>query len=1185
MRAISNITIKFDLVDSVSKKLEKMAKMFDGVSKQAENAGKKAEETKGQMDQVGSTKVQDTLLKVSQAFITVSEKAGIASKTFDIVKETLAEITDPDTKKLYELSQAFSDAQSTIVKATGAAGSDLKGLNNVMLNAFSKSDVKDISSVGAAVGEVNTRFGITGEQLENVTDLFVLYADNTGTDVVSSIEKVSKAMKKWGVDTSDTSTMLDKLMFASQGSGASVDTLTNGLIINQNVFKNLGYSMDQSLAMLAMMESEALSVDTVMMGLRNAMIDLIDSGTENPTEEFQKKIQGIRDMGTEAEAQKEAIEVFGEYAGPTLASAIRSGKFAINEWTAKITGSQGTLTETSAAADTLGDHWTRAANSFKGAFTTAVAPGLNLLSTSLAKVFTDIGNLLTRFPILTRALASLAVGFGVVNGVMKIHGMLTKQNTAEKAMESISTAVQTVAEKLHNTELIKKIAAYPIVTRLTVLYGGAVKLATGPLGIIVGVIAAVVGAFALFSKAAKDSGEKAQGAEESYWNMTSASRAQKDELTELNAEYMRLCDSQGASSEAAEAVRSKMEILQGIYNDTRVSIKDFIAEVEQSMSKQKEMLGTHQEDFSNIDKEAAKTMFLADKLEELALSTENAAGKKGQMVAMVGQLNDIIPDLALNYEDLIANPETVMERVKEAVATNFEGKKMTSLVNAQVELDYEVAYQTDAKKQMEYDIEELNDQLADTDRWISETVDGVEIKYENYKYKNIKDNIGDLQAAVKELDVSIAEGEAASESYGKEIGYLIDKENERLKAEQERIHTKEEMEIKALQSVQQELDELKAKYDEAYASAKSSIENTFGLFEVAVVPKTDFSAMNKDERSTHTDKVKQMEDALESQKQWLNLYQENIDKIKSKELGFNQDLISALGDGSKESMDFLNTIMVEYDKLLNTEGEDSANAYLTKMSEDYAAVQESEANWAETITKMRIDFDTEMEKIVDIMDSRIGELNMEEGAKEAAINTMANYVQGIEDSIADASAAAAAVKEATDLALETGIVTQGPKPKSGLSYFRNLIDKYAPDTSPAGAGTAGASIAMLGLPARANGTTNAPNLFMAGEQGPELIVGMQGSTVFPTSETYRILNSMRDPLRVEAPDSMTAESRSHISQEKKITLEIAGSGEINVGGQANKESILDVMINNIKPVLMNVLNQEIYEEGDACYEF
>jgi len=51
-------------------------------------------------------------------------------------------------------------------------------------------------------------------------------------------------------------------------------------------------------------------------------------------------------------------------------------------------------------------------------------------------------------------------------------------------------------------------------------------------------------------------------------------------------------------------------------------------------------------------------------------------------------------------------------------------------------------------------------------------------------------------------------------------------------------------------------------------------------------------------------------------------------------------------------------------------------------------------------------------------------------------------------------------------------------------------------------------------------------------------------------------------------------------------LKLEGSGEMKVGsGGMSKEAVVDILIENVKDVLMDILQQEILEEGDLSYEF
>ena len=64
------------------------------------------------------------------------------------------------------------------------------------------------------------------------------------------------------------------------------------------------------------------------------------------------------------------------------------------------------------------------------------------------------------------------------------------------------------------------------------------------------------------------------------------------------------------------------------------------------------------------------------------------------------------------------------------------------------------------------------------------------------------------------------------------------------------------------------------------------------------------------------------------------------------------------------------------------------------------------------------------------------------------------------------------------------------------------------------------------------------------------------------------------------------EESSEGSGDKTITLKLEGSGEMKVGtGGMSKADVVDILIENVKEVLMGIIQQEILEEGDLSYEF
>ena len=58
---------------------------------------------------------------------------------------------------------------------------------------------------------------------------------------------------------------------------------------------------------------------------------------------------------------------------------------------------------------------------------------------------------------------------------------------------------------------------------------------------------------------------------------------------------------------------------------------------------------------------------------------------------------------------------------------------------------------------------------------------------------------------------------------------------------------------------------------------------------------------------------------------------------------------------------------------------------------------------------------------------------------------------------------------------------------------------------------------------------------------------------------------------------------------KKIILELVGKGSVEVsvgsGSGMSANDVLEMITDNVKPVLMGILKQEIFEEGQLSYEY
>lgn len=243
-----------------------------------------------------------------------------------------------------EAFQEFDEGRDAVIKATGATGDAAKDLQKSYAEV-AKSVVGDFGDIGSALGEVNTRFGYTGSELETATKKFMKFSEITGTDATSAVQLVSRAMGDAGIESSEYAAVLDDLAIAAQASGISVDKLTELLTKYGAPMRALGFETKDAIAIFSQWEKAGVNTEIAFSGMKTAISNWSAEG-KNAKEEFQKILDEIAAAPDIASATTKAIEVFGKKAGPDLADAIQGGRFEYSEFLDLLEGSEGTVENT-----------------------------------------------------------------------------------------------------------------------------------------------------------------------------------------------------------------------------------------------------------------------------------------------------------------------------------------------------------------------------------------------------------------------------------------------------------------------------------------------------------------------------------------------------------------------------------------------------------------------------------------------------------------------------------------------------------------------------------------------------------------------------------------------------------------------------------------------------------------------
>ena len=319
-----------------SDEAKELAKQIDGLSGDLVENKKKLSDAEKAADGL-----DHSMTDLAEAEDDAGKEADKAAKGgFTVMKGALADLVSKGiqvaieglknlAKYGAEAWQEWDEGADIITAKTGATGAAAKELEKAYKNV-SKQVVGSYSEIGGAIAEINTRFGSTGDELEELAVQFLKFSKLNNTDVTGSIDSVQSAMAAWNMDAEDVGTMLDILNKVGQETGASVDSLADAMKTNAPALQEMGFSAEDAATFLGNMDKNGVDASSTMGALKKALQTAAKEG--KPMNEALADMEdALINATSETDAINKATKLFGKSSAASIAKAVRSGRLSFKQ--------------------------------------------------------------------------------------------------------------------------------------------------------------------------------------------------------------------------------------------------------------------------------------------------------------------------------------------------------------------------------------------------------------------------------------------------------------------------------------------------------------------------------------------------------------------------------------------------------------------------------------------------------------------------------------------------------------------------------------------------------------------------------------------------------------------------------------------------------------------------------------
>lgn len=1105
--------------------LQKASGESETLGNKAANAGELIQDAFATIGVVAAlNKIKDGFVSAASAAIEFESAVTGVYKTVDGNEEQLAEISG-DIKEMSLVIPSSTTEIAGVAESAGQLGiatENITDFTEVMINLGESTNLSS-EQAASSLAKFSNITNMSADNYENLGSAIVALGNNfatTETDIVEMSTRMASAGTLTGMSESDI------LGLSAAMSSVGIEAEAGGsamskLMTDIQVAVETGNSSLEDFASVAGVSCEQFA-DMFEHRAVDALYSFID-GLNDVERNGETATVILENMGISEVRLSNAVKSLANNSSG-LAGAVSLAGEAWEENTAL-------ANEANTRYGTLESRLTmtqNAANNLKIAIGDTLTPTIGAFADMGTSALTWMTDFAEKHPVVVEGITGITVaGAGFI-------GTVTVAAAAVKALNIVTNTFNLTLSK----------------TKVGLIIGG------------VATAGAAIGGLIHHFNSAEDAVEDYNGTLEQC----------RIEIDSTETAYANVCKLYGENSEAAKSLSKELDTLNAQYEKGGGVAEEMEQKITELSDSYNSLTSEIDNSYKSIDQSEQSGLVAIAQLTALSDKAQITNTDLDLMANYADYLNDTFNcNIEVNYDtgELTGfDPERLVDNLMETSDNRKLKVSMDYLSDPDMQSEYVDAYKSFRDKSIE-----LAPFKTEYDRIMDPDPDGVvgtkadlddlaeKMKVKPNEVDEVFENLQDLQTQYEKYDALLKTHADTVDGTGETYYSLRDSLQEVAMAGEEvtksaeeannAILTPQDAARDAMSEVADEILELSEAYDGAYICALESFQGQFGLF---------------DEAQANADAtVYSAQAAMDSQLEYWNQYGENISYLantSAESLGITQEnydaLMSYVQSGSEEAAGLADSIVYNIE---NGNSEAVAN-----LANTIGEVSSKQGEIADTTAEWITDYEQKLEDYVQTAEEKIAEMDLTDDAKTSAINTVNAYASAI---LAQKDSAVSAVNS---LVSEVQAVFNNSKVTYTLPEEKGDVSVYGPTERGYATGTLSAE----------------PGIALVGEEGPELINFRGGEAVYTTDETEKILNGFAErSLYVPPAKSFSAEkfdANSETVSKKEISLDITGKGSVNIQSNMSKEQVVSILSDYIKPVLMGIVEQEIFEEGESFYE-